>query len=88
MFSSIGPLEIVVVVVVLLLIFGPKRLPSLGRSLGTGMREFKESITGDDKHRGETDATGRPVLSEGQADPQPPAATAKQAADAAPEQRG
>ena len=47
MFSSIGPLEIVLVIVVLLVIFGPKRLPSLGKSLGTGMREFKESVTHD-----------------------------------------
>ena len=84
MFSSIGPLEIILVIVVLLVIFGPKRLPSLGKSLGTGMREFKESITGDDKQRDETDATGRPALTQAQADaPQP-----TQAADAAPEQRG
>src|SRR5215218_7260583 len=61
-FSSIGPLEIILVIVVLLVIFGPKRLPSLGKSLGTGMREFKESVTGEDKHREETDATGRPAL--------------------------
>lgn len=87
MFSSIGPLEIVIVVVVLLLIFGPKRLPSLGRSLGTEMREFKESITGHDK-RSETDATGRPALSETGADaPAPPAPQTSQAADSAPEQR-
>ena len=65
MFSSIGPLEIILVIVVLLVIFGPKRLPSLGRSLGTGMREFKDSITGEDKD-GETDAAGRPVLAQGQ----------------------
>jgi sec-independent protein translocase protein TatA len=41
-----GPLEIIVVLVVVLVVFGPKRLPDLGRSLGTGMREFKDSITG------------------------------------------
>jgi sec-independent protein translocase protein TatA len=87
-FSSIGPLEIVLVIVVLLLIFGPKRLPSLGRSLGTGMREFKESVTGEDKHHGEADATGRPVLN--QAQPEAPAASAPapQSADAPREQRG
>ena len=44
-----GPLEIVVVLVIVLLIFGPKRLPDLGRSLGRGMREFKDSVTGKDK---------------------------------------
>jgi sec-independent protein translocase protein TatA len=45
---SIGPLEIAVVLVIVLLIFGPKRLPDLGRSLGRGMREFKDSVTGKD----------------------------------------
>ncbi len=47
MFSQIGPLEIVVVLVIVLLIFGPKRLPQLGRQMGRGMREFKDSVTGD-----------------------------------------
>ena len=44
-----GPLEIVILLVIVLLIFGPKRLPDLGRSLGRGMREFKDSVTGKDK---------------------------------------
>ena len=43
-----GPLEIGIVLLIVLLIFGPKRLPDLGRSLGSGMREFKDSITGKD----------------------------------------
>ncbi len=47
MFNQIGPLEIVVVLVIVLLIFGPKRLPQLGRQMGRGMREFKDSITGE-----------------------------------------
>ena len=46
---NIGPLELAIVFVIVLLIFGPKRLPGLGRQLGTGMREFKESITGKDR---------------------------------------
>jgi sec-independent protein translocase protein TatA len=46
---TIGPLEIVIVLVIVLIIFGPKRLPDLGRSLGRGMREFKDSVTGKDK---------------------------------------
>jgi sec-independent protein translocase protein TatA len=46
---NIGPAEIIIVLVVVLLIFGPKRLPDLGRSLGSGMREFKDSVTGKDK---------------------------------------
>lgn len=48
MFNSVGPLEIIIVLVIVLLIFGPKRLPGLGKSLGSGMREFKDSITGKD----------------------------------------
>lgn len=43
---SIGPLELAIVLIIALVIFGPKRLPELGRSLGNGMREFKDSITG------------------------------------------
>lgn len=45
-FQGIGPVELGVVLLIVLLIFGPKRLPSLGRQLGSGMREFKDSITG------------------------------------------
>ena len=47
---NIGPLEIIIILVIVLVIFGPKRLPDLGRSLGRGMREFKDSISGSD-HR-------------------------------------
>jgi len=57
---SIGPLELIVVLVIALLVFGPKKLPDLGRSLGTGMREFKDSITGnskDDEDDGPTELT-------------------------------
>jgi sec-independent protein translocase protein TatA len=43
---NIGPMELIIVLVVVLLIFGPKRLPGLGKQLGTGMREFKDSIAG------------------------------------------
>jgi sec-independent protein translocase protein TatA len=45
---EIGIAGLVVILVVALLIFGPKRLPEIGRSLGKGMREFKDSITGSD----------------------------------------
>jgi sec-independent protein translocase protein TatA len=45
-FNSIGPTELIIVLVIVLLIFGPKRLPGLGRQLGSGMREFKDSISG------------------------------------------
>jgi sec-independent protein translocase protein TatA len=63
---NIGPLEIIIVLVVVLLVFGPKRLPDLGRSLGSGMREFKDSVTGKDKDN-ELDAgdtTPEPVRTE------------------------
>jgi sec-independent protein translocase protein TatA len=52
---NIGPLELAIVLVIVLLIFGPKRLPGLGRQLGTGMREFKDSITGKDRGRRDDD---------------------------------
>jgi sec-independent protein translocase protein TatA len=45
---NVGPLEIAVVLIIALIVFGPKRLPELGRSAGKGMREFKNSIAGDD----------------------------------------
>jgi sec-independent protein translocase protein TatA len=45
---NIGPLEIVLILIVALVIFGPKRLPELGRSAGKGIREFKNSVTGKD----------------------------------------
>jgi sec-independent protein translocase protein TatA len=44
---NIGPLEIVVILIIALIVFGPKRLPELGRSMGKGIREFKSSLTGD-----------------------------------------
>lgn len=43
---NIGIWEILLLLLVLLLVFGPKRLPEMGRSLGRGMREFKDSVTG------------------------------------------
>jgi sec-independent protein translocase protein TatA len=48
-FSGIGPTELIIVLVIVLLIFGPKRLPGLGKQLGSGMREFKDSISGNSR---------------------------------------
>jgi sec-independent protein translocase protein TatA len=52
---SVGPMELVIVLVIALIILGPKRLPEAGKSLGRGMREFKNSIAGmagnDDEER-------------------------------------
>ena len=45
----ISPWELLILLVFVLLLFGPKRLPEMGRSLGKGMREFKDSITGKDE---------------------------------------
>jgi sec-independent protein translocase protein TatA len=69
--------DLIIVAVVALLIFGPKRLPMLGRSLGQGMREFKEGIMGENKHE---EPEERPALTPAAAaDPAPapaPVATA------------
>ena len=60
-FQSIGPTELIIVLVIVLVIFGPKRLPGLGRSLGSGMREFRDSVTGkgSDRDLDEDDDDGR-----------------------------
>jgi sec-independent protein translocase protein TatA len=47
MLGNIGPLEIAIVLIIALIVFGPKRLPELGRSLGKGIREFRGSLSGD-----------------------------------------
>jgi sec-independent protein translocase protein TatA len=59
--------DLIVVLVIVLLVLGPKRLPGLGKSLGTGMREFKDSITGDSKDEDEE----RPAISAGNSEPVP-----------------
>jgi sec-independent protein translocase protein TatA len=45
---NIGPGELLIILVIALVIFGPKRLPGLGRSLGSGMRQFRQAISGQD----------------------------------------
>jgi sec-independent protein translocase protein TatA len=58
---NIGPLEIAVVLVIVLVVFGPKRLPELGKSLGKGIREFKGSLSIDDKDEIPAEGSTRPT---------------------------
>jgi sec-independent protein translocase protein TatA len=68
--------DLIVVLVIVLLILGPKRLPGLGKSLGTGMREFKDSISGDSKDEDEQ----RPAISSSTGTTEPaPSTPAEQA---------
>jgi sec-independent protein translocase protein TatA len=53
MLPEVGITGLIVILIVALLVFGPKRLPEIGRSLGKGMREFKDSITGKDDEKAE-----------------------------------
>jgi sec-independent protein translocase protein TatA len=66
-----NPIHIAVLVVLVLLVFGAKRLPEIGRSLGTGMREFKDSISGESK---------QPAITHTAQPQQPPPAVAQQPA--------
>ena len=76
---NVGPLEIAVVLIIVLIIFGPKRLPELGQSMGRGIREFKNSLSGDkdedevDEKRRELEASQQVQVSQ----PQPPPAGAR-----------
>jgi sec-independent protein translocase protein TatA len=46
---NVGPLEILVVAIIALVVLGPKRLPDFGRSVGRGLREFRDAISGDER---------------------------------------
>jgi sec-independent protein translocase protein TatA len=48
---NVGPMELVIVLVIALIVLGPKRLPEAGRSIGKGMREFKDSLSGAARER-------------------------------------
>jgi sec-independent protein translocase protein TatA len=65
---NIGPLEIVIVLIIALVIFGPKRLPELGRSMGKGIREFRSSISSKDND----DEPSKPAEIEGTQDADEP----------------
>jgi sec-independent protein translocase protein TatA len=82
---NISPTEIIILVVVLLLVFGSRRLPEIGRSVGKGMREFKNSVTGKDEEPKLEDAQDPPELTasaveeeDEQRDDQPVGAGSKQ----------
>jgi sec-independent protein translocase protein TatA len=49
MIPNVGPMEIVVVLAIALIVFGPRRVPELGRSIGRGIRELRGSLAGDDE---------------------------------------
>jgi sec-independent protein translocase protein TatA len=66
---NVGPLEIAVVLIIVLIIFGPKRLPELGQSMGRGIREFKNSISGDSKEDEDSPEEKRRELEASQAAP-------------------
>jgi len=74
-----GPLELGIVLLIALLVFGPKRLPGLGKQLGTGMREFKDGITGSGSKDDEDDAPDKAepaAIAAAPAAPPPPVAPA------------
>lgn len=56
---GIGPMEIIIVLIIALIVLGPKRLPSAGKSLGDGIRQFKGAITGETR---EDDEPARAAL--------------------------
>jgi len=57
---NVGPLELIVILAIALIVLGPKKLPEVGRSIGKGMREFRDSLSGDNDRRDEDEE--RPVL--------------------------
>jgi sec-independent protein translocase protein TatA len=56
---NVGPMELIVILAIALIVLGPKKLPEVGKSLGKGMREFKESLAGETDHRDEDE---RPAI--------------------------
>ncbi|HTY97557.1 MAG TPA: twin-arginine translocase TatA/TatE family subunit [Solirubrobacteraceae bacterium] len=72
-----NPVHIAFLVVILLLLFGAKRLPEIGRQLGSGMREFKDSVTGSSQAQQSPQQTALPQATQVAAPPAPaPAAAA------------
>ncbi len=61
--GPIGTPELIIIMVVLLLLFGAKRLPEMGRSIGRGMREFKDAVTGEETPTSDVGELSAPVES-------------------------
>jgi sec-independent protein translocase protein TatA len=78
---GIGIWELLILLLVLLLVFGPKRLPEMGKQLGKGMREFKESVSGDSKDDDEDQQTLPPAEPVVPAAPPAPAASEQRERD-------
>lgn len=57
---NVGPMELIVILAIALIVLGPKKLPEVGRSVGKGMREFKDALSGDHDDRDEDEE--RPAL--------------------------
>lgn len=49
LFGPVGPTELLIIILIIVILFGAKRLPDLGKSLGDGIRNFKKSVSGKDK---------------------------------------
>jgi sec-independent protein translocase protein TatA len=77
---NVGPMELAIVLVVALIVLGPKRLPEVGRSLGNGIREFKDSIQNEGRRDDDDEDAALDVET-----PPKPVTTAAAAAPAAPE---
>jgi len=60
LFGPVGPTELLLIVLIIVIIFGARRLPELGKSLGEGIRNFKKSIGGKDKDEDKSDTTQPP----------------------------
>jgi sec-independent protein translocase protein TatA len=58
---NVGPLEVIIVLIIALVIFGPKRLPELGKSVGKGIREFRSSVSGSADDDDEDDPPPKPA---------------------------
>ena len=61
-FNNIGPMELIIVLVIALIVIGPKRLPEVGKSLGRGMREFKDSLSGISLDDDDDDEDDKPTI--------------------------